>query len=284
MHAALAKATRFKRARLMNASLLASAAMLAGIPEAVRAQSFDATGVVVGGSAIITTTPGRTDIGALTPDVVINWTPNAVGGSGPINFQPVGTTAVFTNEDVPDFAILNRIVPANPLRPIVFNGRVVSRIQDLITGTTTRGGTVFFYSPGGILVGPTSVFNVGNLALTSSDLAFNSSTGEFGSAGTFNFLAANPGSAVEVQSGARIIAGPFNAYVALIAPKVTNAGTITVDGSAVLVAADASTITFQPDGLYNIQIDEGTSAVGEVLTNTGTITGAAATPNAAHRI
>ena len=65
---------------------------------------------------------------------------------------------------------------------------------------------------------------------------------------------------------------------------MVNAGTITVDGAAVLVAADASTITFRPNGLFDIQIDQGTSATGEVVTNTGTITGSVAPPNAARRV
>jgi len=234
-------------ARFRNASLLAIAAMLASAPPPAKAQSFDATPTIVAGSALISVSAGRTNIEVNLPNAVINWVPNTVAGSsGPINFQPVGTTAVFTNLDVPNFSVLNRIIPTDVSRPVVFNGTVISRLQNPLTGTSTRGGTVFFYSPGGILVGSTGVFNVGNLALTSSDLAYNASTGEFGSGGTFSFLDANPGSSVEIRPGARIIAGPFASYVALVAPKVVNSGTITVDGSAVLVAADASTITFRP--------------------------------------
>lgn len=266
-------------------SLLAMAAMMAATPTLTSAQSFNAAGTIVAGSGAISTSAGSTLVATDSPNVVINWSPNdtALGG-GPIDFQSAGTSALFTNRDATSLTVLNRILPKDVTRPITFNGTVTSQIVDLGTGAASRGGTVFFYSPVGILVSATGFFDVGNLVLTTSDVNFDAATGAFGTAGTYKFLPANAGSFVEVQKGARITAAPNNAYVALIAPKVTNSGTINVDGSAVIVAADASTITFRPDGLFDIQIDQGTSTAGEVVANDGTITGPVATANAAHRV
>ena len=269
-----------------SASLLALAAMLASLPSpAVQAQSFNATGTITTGSgAIDVGTPGQTTVVIDTASAVIDWNTNEPAGSGPINFQPLGTTATFENRGTPDFTVLNRIIPNDITRPAQFNGTVISQLSNAAAGTVTRGGTLFFYSPGGILVGPTGVFNVGNLVLTASDLTVDPVTGSFGTGGTYSFRQANLGSRVQISSGAQITAGPDGAFVALVAPRVINGGVITVDGSTVIVAADASTITFRPSGLFDIQIDQGTSETGTVVTNTGTITGPAATAAAAHRV
>jgi hypothetical protein len=274
------------RLRLGSApSLLAMAAMMTAAPMAARAQSFNATGTIVAGLGDISVAPGTTTVATDSPNVVINWSPSdTASGGGPIDFQSAGTSALFSNRDATSLTVLNRILPKDLTRPITFNGTVTSQLVDLATGAASRGGTVFFYSPGGVLVSATGVFNVGNLVLTTSDLNFDAAIGVFGNAGTYKFLPANAGSRVEIQKGARITAGPNNAYVALIAPQVINSGLINVDGSAVIVAADASTITFRPNGLFDIQIDQGTSTTGEVVTNDGVITGPVANANAVHRV
>ena len=280
MHRALARSP----SRLAIALVLAGA--LGSAPARVQAQSFNATGTVVLGAADITSpTLTSTRVGTNAPNVVIDWTPTDTGtGGGPINFQTAGTSALFTNQDATTLTVLNRILPTDPSRPIVFNGTVTSELANLSSGAVTRGGTLLFYSPGGILVSPTGVFDVGNLVLTASDVKYDSVAGTIGTSGKYQFLQANAGSRVEVRSGARITAGPTNAFVALVAPKVINSGLINVDGSAVIVAADASTITFNPSGLFDIQIDQGTSAAGEVVTNDGTITGPVGTAAAQHRV
>ena len=45
----------------------------------------------------------------------------------------------------------------------------------------------------------------------------------------------------------------------MVAPRVEHGGTINVNGAAALVAAEASTINFSPDGLFSIQVDTGTT-------------------------
>jgi hypothetical protein len=265
------------RKGLAVVSTLAIATVLVTGAIAAHAQSFQATGNVVAGNASIFATGNTTDITLRSPDAVINWTPSDTAtGSAPINFQPSSTTATFKNDPsfTSSFNVLNRILPSTATRAVQFNGNVVSQLVDA-QFNTTRGGTVFFYSPGGILVGSTGVFDVGNLALTSSDLSYDPATGAFGTAGTYAFQPANAGSSVQIANGASVTAGPNGAYVALVAPSIVQNGAISVDGSAALVAADAATITFKPSGLFDIQVTSGTSATGTVLSNSGSVGGPA---------
>lgn len=263
---------------LVSASGLALAtAMIANAPVA-RAQSFQGTVSSTVGSVSVVNGTNTTTVTVSSPSAVINWTPNDQAATGgPINFQATGTTATFTNNPsgTGNFAVLNRIVPVGSTRPIQFNGSVVSTLQGAAAGGVP-GGTVFFYSPGGILLGASAVFNVGNLGLTTLNLA-NDASGNFDTSGDYIFQQATvAGAQVNVLSGAQINAPVEGSYVALVAPSVVNGGTINVNGSAALVAADAASITFTPSGLFDIQVDAGTSATGTVVANNGTITGPAA--------
>lgn len=270
------------------ASTLAIAISLVGFGVAVRAQSFQGTSNVVAGSASVFATGNTTTVTVRSPSAVINWTPtDTATGSSPINFQPSGTTATFTNDprSTANFAVLNNILPAASNRQIQLNGTIVSQLQSAAAGTST-GGTVYFYSPAGILVGPSAVINVGNLGLTASPIIFDPSTGSFGATGavpgnpaqTVHFLQSNSGAKIDIARGAQISAnGGDGSYVAIVAPVINNSGTMTVNGNAALVAADAATITFDPSGFYAISMDVGTSASGTTLFSDGTITGSAST-------
>lgn len=275
--------------QMLSASGLALATALVATGTSLKAQSFNAlTPSVVGGSATIFDSTGTTTITVSTPSAVINWTPSDTAPTGgPINFQTVGTTATFQNDfNNPDFAVLNRIVPSGSTRPVQFNGNVISQLQQ-VSAAPVPGGTVFFYSPGGILIGGGSVFDVGNLVLTTSDLNYDAATGAFDTSGSYVFEAATvPGSQIVVSASAQLNATVDGSYIALVAPSVVNNGTIDVNGAAALVAADAATITFSPNGLFDIEVNSGTSATGTVAANNGTITGPAAVTagNFFHRV
>ncbi|WP_156452046.1 hypothetical protein [Novosphingobium sp. CCH12-A3] len=276
------------RKQLLSASGIALATALAASGSVAQAQSFQATPTSTFGSVSINTGSGTTDIVVSSPSAVINWTPNDTAATGgPIIFQSAGTTATFTNSPASngDFAVLNRIIPSGSTRAIQFDGTVVSRLQSA-AGGSAPGGTVFFYSPGGILIGASSVFDVGNLVLTTSDLNYSTTDGSFDTSGAYVFQPVSvAGSQIVVSAGAQLGATTDGSYIAMVAPSVTNNGTITVNGSAALVAADAATITFSPNGLFDIQVDSGTSATGTVASNNGTITGpAASNPDIFHRI
>ncbi|MCA1662201.1 MAG: hypothetical protein LC648_08645, partial [Novosphingobium sp.] len=262
---------RSRKALTLCSSLAIATALLAGA-SAARAQSFQGNGTFNAGSGNITTGTGTTTINITSTDAVIDWTTfdTAIGG-GPINFQPSGTTATFTSFQ--DFSVLNRIIPTDPSRAIQFNGNVIAQIQGEFS---VPGGSVYFYSPGGIIVGSTAVFNVGNLGLTSIAPEVVGGVFEQGSGSEFVRFngAVRPGSAVRIDAGAQINV-LNNHYLAIVAPVIQNSGTINVDGAAALVSADAATITFNPTGLFDIQVTSGTSGTGTTLSNSGTITGPA---------
>ncbi|MCW1384841.1 hypothetical protein OLX02_18650 [Novosphingobium sp. KCTC 2891] len=280
--------TRSRRETL-TVSSLAIATVLASGAVVAHAQSFQGTGTVVAGSASVFATGTTTDVTVNSASAVIDWAPFDTTGTGTVAFQPNGTTATFTNniDTTPNFAVLNRIIPTDPTRPISFDGQVISRIQS-VTGGGVPGGTVFFYSPGGILVGPNARFDVGNLGLTTSDLPYDAQTGAFSNNGIFQFQQSQTGASIQIDPAAQITASngsASNAYVAMVAPRIVNEGAITVDGSAALVAADAATIEFSPSGLFNIAVTSGSSATGTVLDQRGTISGAAgAAATTIHRI
>ena len=64
-----------------------------------------------------------------------------------------------------------------------------------------------------------------------------------------------------------------SAYVALVAPRVVQAGTVRVDGSAAYVAAEQANIRIN-GGLFDIDVTVGAEG-GNVITHTGTTTGTA---------
>ena len=258
---------------LTHSSLLALATGLACTATPAKAQvndgSFQADGFVVEGQAQIIRDPNITDVIVETEGVVIDWIPDDDFGQGDIDFQPFGTIATFRDDGiVTDFAVLNRILPTDLSRRVVFNGTVVSEIQGQV------GGTVFFYSPGGILVGSDAVFDVGNLGLTTAE-PITDGFGNFIFGDTVDFAPSLPSSEISVDVGAQIFADQNpGSYVALFAPRIINRGGIFVDGQAALVGAEAGTITFSPDGLFDIQVDVG-SEFAQPIENTGVIGGAA---------
>ena len=210
---------------------------------------------------------------------VINWTPtdNAVGTGTNITFQNSGTTATFTSGS--SFAVLNRVLPTDISRAIVMNGTVNSRVAG------AQGGSVYFYSPSGFILGGTSAFSVGSLVVTASPLTLDGSGNFIANFGTGNNVvfgqALNPNASI--VSGGTVSANipsfgvggsAGDSYVAMIAPHVVHTGNINVNGSAALVAAEAATISFSTDGLFDIQVTAGsTSSSG--LDVTGDITGPA---------
>jgi filamentous hemagglutinin family protein len=150
---------RSRRALPFCSSLAIATVLLSAAP--VAAQSFEGTGTFNSGSGSITTGTGTTTINITSSDAVIDWTTfdTATNPGVPINFQTAGTTATFSSAS--DFSVLNRILPTDPSRPIQFNGTVLARVA------AAAGGTVYFYSPGGVIVGASAIFDVGNLGLTS---------------------------------------------------------------------------------------------------------------------
>ncbi|MBH1998920.1 MAG: histidine kinase [Sphingomonadaceae bacterium] len=248
------------------ASMLAVAAACAA-PSA-HAQGFEGSHTVVSGSPSI-------EAGLITlndSQTVINWTPNDTSGTGVIDFLPSGRTVLFQNNSssVSDYTVLNRILPVDgnsaPVsRVVAFNGTVQSMLGN------NPGGSVWFYAPGGIIAGANSVFNVGSLVLTSNDIQTTGGLYDDSNGNAIRFLGtAGSLSAVQVMAGAQINALATGSYVALVAPRVVQGGTVTVTGSAAYVGAEAADIRIN-GGLFDISISAGTTDANGVV-HSGTTT------------
>ena len=194
-----------KRQALLLSCALASMVAL-GEAEGAGAQAFQGTFTPTAGNATRTVTGGTTEtIIVETPSAVVTWTPTDNAGTGPIDFLPSGHTATFVNgQNTTNFAILNRIIPDDPSRRVDLNGNVISRLQT--AAGSVPGGTVAFYTPGGILIGSSAVFDVGNLVLTTIDPVLDQA-GNFVVNGRYSLNGAvNPGSSVTIAPGAQISA------------------------------------------------------------------------------
>lgn len=250
------------RYRLLGgASALAAAVALLVAPQQAAAQiastgrAFEANPTANPGFNI-TRSDTQDVVQVLNSSVVINWRPvDTATSSAVIDILPTGNTLAFTGDA--NFTVLNRVIPDDPTRAIQFNGGVVSLVGGAL------GGNVWFYSPGGIIAGPSSVFLVGGLVLTSSNMT------AIGGGGTqMNFLGANTGSRVEVQPGAQLLASN---YVVLWAPRVVQGGGVGAGGNVSYVGAEQGTLTVT-GGLFDMVIDVGTDDPNGVV-HTGITTG-----------
>jgi len=76
---------------------------------------------------------------------VINWTANGSPSGGQIEFLPDSNSVTFSSGS--DFAVLNRVTPGTSGNAIYMGGNISSFAGDF------TGGTVYFYSPNGIVIG-----------------------------------------------------------------------------------------------------------------------------------
>ena len=226
-----------RRARTSCSVLALATVMLVG-PTPAAAQSFLGSGTFAtngGGVAGITTpTSTTTTITVNGGQSVINWIPtdDAIGG-GPIAFQLSGTTATFTGAS--NFAVLNRINQADMNRAISLNGT----INSLVNGQ--QGGSLYFYSAGGFLLGGSSLINVGSLVLSASPLTLD------GSGNFINGTSVTFGQALHPTAG-MVTSGTVGS---ILIGTVTTGGQITIGstsaGTAVALRA-ASAVTLQGSG------------------------------------
>jgi filamentous hemagglutinin family protein len=259
-----------KGLRISCASAALAAAALA--PQSAHAQALGAfRGTVTGTTGTVTRNPVSNTAETITvgsSTATINWSPSGQQqGGGALDFLPSGNTATFTSaQGITDYTVLNRIVPDSG-QPVALNGHVVSTLQ----GTSATGGNVWFYSPNGIIVGSSAVFDVGSLLLTTNDVT-SFGTKPDGFTATFSGPAAST-SKIQIQNGAQINALQQNSYVALVAPRIEQGGKVRVNGSAAYAAGEQLTMTMN-QGLFDIQVDVGTSDYNGVV-HTGETSGPA---------
>lgn len=261
-----------RRSATATSALALATALTAG---PVAAQSFNAPAPEVISGTVSFSTAGTTDtFDVSSATAVLDFTPNDTGiGGGPINFQNAGTTAIFqSTPSNPNFVVLSRIVPNDPTRAIQFNGTVRSQIAG---ASVTPGGSLWFYSPGGIILGSNASFDVGSLLLATGDPT--GGTGTIGSTNSFTIASvADSGATVRIDAGAQIKATPEGSYVALVAPVVRQDGVVRVNGSAAYVAAETASLTIN-QGLFDIGVQVGSDGGGTPLIHGGTTGGPSST-------
>ncbi len=268
------------RYRPLGSSAALALGLFFGTSTAVHAQmAFQGVPTVQSGGATIESNAFVDTISVFTDQVVIDWLPNdmAVNGAD-IDFLPAIGTAIYQSDPEmsgpPDFTVLNRIVPADNTRPIILNGTIISQIGDGL-GMFNPGGNVWFYAPGGIVIGGTAVIDVGGLFLTTADPIADPDGNFIEPDGTTNFAPAISGSFAEINAGASITLTPENSYVGMLAPIVTQSGDVDVNGSAAYIAAEQASITFN-QGLFDINVTIGTDGdipTGVALRHDGVTTG-----------
>ncbi|MGE5723298.1 MAG: hypothetical protein ACM3YM_12650, partial [Sphingomonadales bacterium] len=253
-----------RRKSLRRALLLGSAlgAVLLLTPQRARAAGFQGeysmspgTPVTINGDNSVITINNSA---GSTPSAIITWSPPECDPPlGPVwTFLQTGGSADFTaGTGVTNFAVLNRIMPDDmPGQAVKIDGSVTSHIGDNI------GGTVAFYTPNGLIIGPNASFDVGNLILTTANIGDSDFLGSQTPGGAHYLFTAgttNSASHVSISPGAQISSSGKNSYVAIVSPHIDMGGKVVVDGSAGYVAAEAADVTIS-NGLFDIVVTTGT--------------------------
>jgi filamentous hemagglutinin family protein len=196
--------------------------------------------VTTGAASISSSSSHQTTIDQKSEDVVIDWSSFNIGS---------GQTTRFVQPNAQAIAV-NRIGGGNASQ---------------IMGALDANGRIVLINSNGMMFGKGSQVSVSSLVATSTDDSDSNVL-----AGKFS-LAGNQNAAVVNQGGIRAAQGGL---VALVAPSVTNAGTINAKfGTVALGAANKFTIAFTSDGLVSF------AAQGDVngratAANTGSLVGA----------
>lgn len=246
---------------LAGASASAAALALSFAPQA-RAQAVNGTPNVVFGADAPTRTETSDSFNVVASEALIDWSV-----TDPAVFLNSGSTLSF-NGSGGTYTVLNRVVSAPSLTStLALNGRVQSDSQ----------GQIWFYNPGGWAVGAGATIDVGSLLLTASPVTID----PLDPGGAPRFLGDNgqirlgqatvAGASVSIDPLASVTSRGNSSYIALVAPRVVQAGTVNAGGSVAYVGAEAADITINA-GLFDIGVTSGTTDANGVV-HTGTTTG-----------
>jgi hypothetical protein len=243
------------------------------LPESARADAFNATPTVVQGTVTIDRmVPGQDTIIVTGLDAVVDWQPTEISGTT-LTFLPNGNTAIFQGTPgATDFAIINRILPSTDLVAPQFDGQVISRLM-VVTAPAGPGGTVMFYSASGLAIGPSAVFDVGRLFLSSLDPDI--TTFDEYLAGTGPLLFSGGTGRVDLASGSQINAPGEGSYFVVTAPEMAISSNATINGSVAYIAGQGVSLTYDA-GLFDIAVTLGTTS-SQPITHFGTTGGPAST-------
>jgi len=187
-------------------------------------------GQVTSGSASISNTGSSTQITQTTQNATINWDSFSIATGEIVNFMQPSSSAM----------VLNRVLGQDP---------------STLLGNLNANGQVFIINPNGTLFGNTAQVNVGGLTVSSLNI-----TDDDFNAGYYQFN--NDSTAGDITNQGNLTAAE-GGYIALIAPKVINEGTITVtsgaanSGSVLMAAGDQVTLNLNNGSLLGYSVDQG---------------------------
>ncbi|WP_018443391.1 beta strand repeat-containing protein [Trinickia symbiotica] len=178
----------------------------------------------------------------------INAAPNAAGGATTIIQQ--GSNRLAINWTSFDIGSQDSVTFAQPGSSAIALNRVTGQSPTQILGTLNANGQVFILNPNGVLFGKSAQVNVGGLLASTLNL----SDSDF-LAGKFRFT--DSGGTGRIVNEGQITAN--GGYIAFIAPRVSNQGSLIADkGTVELAAGSAATVTLAGNQLVSLTIDQGT--------------------------
>ncbi|MEM9312426.1 MAG: hypothetical protein AAGA34_13370, partial [Pseudomonadota bacterium] len=264
----MAVLTKNRSRLLLGAGPMALAISLMLAPERARAQAIQATEqFVVGGGVRDLTAPGEETILLDQATTVIDWTPNTDASGNVLTFLPDGNVVTFEGTlGVPEFGVLNRILPTANGDVVMIDGSVISQYFDADANAFATGGTIAFYSPTGILVGGTATFDVGSLILTALEPSVTSFTDFTENGGTLELgdPTGNATASVIISAGAQINAPIDDSVFIAAAPEVQMLGQSRVNGSQAFIGGNFARVTVT-NGLFDIQIPVGTDVTTPIV-------------------
>ncbi len=184
------------------------------VSSALAQEALPTGGQVVSGSATIGANGGAMTINQSSDRMIANWQSFSIGAGNSVTFNQPGATST----------ALNRVTGQDPSQ---------------ILGNLTANGQVFLINPNGVAVGKTGRVQTG--AFVASTLGISN---EKFLAGHYNFT----GTGGSIVNEGDIAGGT----VALIAPSVSNAGTIT--GNTALAGGTDVLLDFNGDGLLSVEV------------------------------
>ena len=232
------RALETETASLQKRLLLGAAAIAFVVPTATYANPLG--GAVTTGSASISTSSGKTSVNQKSEDVVIDWSSFNIGSGQTTQFIQPNAQAIAVN-------------------------RIGSASASEIFGALDANGRIVLINGNGLLIGKGAQVNVGSLIATSTD-------GSDSDLLSGNFTQAGKQTAWVVNQG-QIVVGT-NGVVALVAPSVTNSGTVNAKlGTIALGAANKFTVDFTGDGLVSFASQGDVNARASAI-NSGLLSGA----------
>ncbi len=204
---------------------------------ALDAGALPTGGQITAGSGAINQSGSLMTIEQNSQRMIANWSTFNIGADAAVNFNQPNSSAV----------ALNRIQDQSPSQ---------------IRGALTANGQIYLLNPSGIIFGQTAQIDVGGLVASSLTLSDD------------DFLAGNSMLSTTGTTGAILNHGNIRTadggYVAFIAPKVENSGTIDApNGTVVLTAGNQVNLDFNGDRLLTYTVEQG--AIDALVENHGLI-------------